>query len=71
MTGIIEGYKNIMHAKNRIELLIDESNIVEVELIDIKRLLEHGLYCIEGGYIETLMSEAVDEMNIETIPEAV
>ena len=65
--NIVEGYKKIMAAKNQIELLIDESDYVEVELIVIKGLLARGLNCVVGGYMAVLQDEATDDNQMYVI----
>lgn len=64
---IVEGYKTINAAKNRIEILIDESSAAETELIEIKKALEYGLNCIEGGYVAVLPGEAQEDNQLYVI----
>ena len=59
--NIVEGYKEIMAAKNRIELLIDNSDVAKTELIEIKKSLEYGLNCIEGGYVAIMPDDVIDD----------
>jgi len=58
MNIIIEGYNCIKNAKEIITDLIEKSDRVEVDLIDIKRLLERAEYCFDGIYIEKLAEKA-------------
>ena len=47
------------NAKEAVNSLIEKSDKVEVDLIDIKRLLDKADYCFEGIYIDNL-AENVD-----------
>lgn len=65
MNAIVEGYECIQNATKGVIDLIEKSEKVEVDLIDIKRLLERADFCFEGIYIEKLAEEAGIDMDAE------